>query len=102
MCAVASSGICFIYFSRFFFFFFKQKTAYEILHSHYWLSGVAAMQLARRWDVPHITMFHTLGRLKQLANPNEIEPSIRLEMERRLIEGSISFGLASSFKRPSV
>ena len=64
----------------------SENTQYEILHSHYWLSGVAAMQLARRWDVPHITMFHTLGRLKQLANPNEIEPSIRLEMERRLIQ----------------
>ncbi len=64
----------------------SEDTPYDILHSHYWLSGVAAMQLARRWDVPHITMFHTLGRLKQLANPNEIEPSIRLEMERWLIQ----------------
>jgi len=64
----------------------SENTPYDILHSHYWLSGVAAMQLARRWEVPHITMFHTLGRLKQLANPNEIEPSIRLEMERRLIQ----------------
>src|SRR5260370_6407755 len=67
-------------------FFFKQKTAYEILHSHYWLSGVAAMQLARRWDIPHVTMFHTLGHLKQLTYPGLPEPFIRLEMERRLIK----------------
>lgn len=59
---------------------------YDVLHSHYWLSGVAAMQLSRRWDVPHVTMFHTLGRLKQLANPNESEPQIRLEWEQRLIQ----------------
>jgi D-inositol-3-phosphate glycosyltransferase len=59
---------------------------YDVLHSHYWLSGVAAMQLAQRWDVPHITMFHTLAHLKQLANPNEAESSLRLEMERRLIQ----------------
>jgi D-inositol-3-phosphate glycosyltransferase len=58
---------------------------YDILHSHYWLSGLAAMQLARRWDVPHVTMFHTLGRLKQLAHPNGSEPPLRLEMEQRLI-----------------
>jgi D-inositol-3-phosphate glycosyltransferase len=64
----------------------SEKTRYDLLHSHYWLSGVAGMQLAQRWDIPHITMFHTLGYLKQLANPNEIEPSIRLEMERRLIQ----------------
>src|SRR6266705_1630192 len=64
----------------------SEATQYDILHSHYWLSGVAAMQLAQRWDVPHVTMFHTLGYLKQLANPNEKEPFIRLEMERRLIQ----------------
>src|SRR5712691_4261895 len=67
---------------------FRQSEAkqYDILHSHYWLSGVAAMRLAQRWDIPHVTMFHTLGRLKQLANPNEPEPAFRLEMERRLIQ----------------
>ena len=59
--------------------------SYDILHSHYWLSGIAAMQLAQRWDVPHVTMFHTLGRLKQLAHPNGLEPPLRLEMEQRLI-----------------
>ena len=59
---------------------------YDIVHSHYWLSGVAAAQLAQRWDVPHVTMFHTLGRLKQLANPREPEPLLRLEMEQHLIQ----------------
>ncbi len=39
----------------------SEKIRYDILHSHYWLSGVMAMQLAQLWDVPHITMFHTLG-----------------------------------------
>lgn len=59
---------------------------YDIVHSHYWLSGIVGMQLAQRWDVPHITMFHTLARLKQLANPTEPEPQLRLEMEQRLIQ----------------
>jgi D-inositol-3-phosphate glycosyltransferase len=59
---------------------------YDVLHSHYWLSGVAASHLARRWDIPHVTMFHTLARLKQLANPHEKEPILRLEMEQQLIK----------------
>jgi len=63
----------------------SEAAQYDILHSHYWLSGLAAMQLAQRWDIPHVTMFHTLGRLKQLARPGEPEPALRLEMERRLI-----------------
>lgn len=63
----------------------SEAAQYDILHSHYWLSGMAAMQLAQRWDIPHVAMFHTLGRLKQLAHPGEPEPALRLEMERRLI-----------------
>ena len=59
---------------------------YDVIHSHYWLSGVAAMQLAWRWNIPHITMFHTLARLKQQANPHEEESPLRLHMEQRLIQ----------------
>jgi D-inositol-3-phosphate glycosyltransferase len=59
---------------------------YDLVHSHYWLSGVAAMQLAAQWDIPHVTMFHTLARLKQLAHPDEPEPPLRLFMEQRIIQ----------------
>src|SRR5947209_6549721 len=34
----------------------SEALEYDILHSHYWLSGVAAMHLEQRWDVPHVTM----------------------------------------------
>lgn len=64
----------------------KEACQYDLIHSHYWLSGVAGMRLARLWDVSHITTFHTLARLKQLAHPNEPEPPLRLEMEQRLIQ----------------
>lgn len=61
---------------------------YDMLHSHYWLSGTAALRLAHLWSIPHITMFHTLAHLKQLANPDQPEPFIRIEMERHLIQQS--------------
>jgi D-inositol-3-phosphate glycosyltransferase len=64
----------------------REQRTYNVLHSHYWLSGVAAQRLARRWKIPHVTMFHTLAHLKQLANPQEGEPTLRLEMERHLIQ----------------
>lgn len=64
----------------------RASQRYDALHSHYWLSGVAAMELAQRWHVPHITMFHTLAHLKQLANPDAHESPLRLEMERCLIK----------------
>ncbi len=63
----------------------RESIRYLVLHSHYWLSGVAGLKLACYWAVPHVMMFHTLGRLKQLANPEVAEPSLRLEMEQLLI-----------------
>ncbi|MBO0779590.1 MAG: glycosyltransferase [Ktedonobacteraceae bacterium] len=65
----------------------KEGLRYDVLHSHYWLSGVAAHHLARIWDVPHVTMFHTLARLKELASQDTgTEPALRLEMEQRLLQ----------------
>ena len=64
----------------------KEHIHYDVIHSHYWLSGAAALQLSQRWAIPHIIMFHTLAHLKLLANPEETEPFNRLEMERRLIK----------------
>src|SRR5258708_12013181 len=64
----------------------RESQHYDVLHSHYWVSGIAAMWLAGRWDIPHVTMFHTLARLKQLANPGEPELQLRLDLEQRLIQ----------------
>ncbi len=77
----------------------SQGLQYDVLHSHYWLSGVAGMQLAKKWDIPHITMFHTLAYLKQLAHPGEPEPLIRLDMERRLIKNVDRIIAATSDER---
>ena len=63
----------------------REGIHYDLIHSHYWISGVTAMRLACHWGIPHITMFHTLGRLKQMANPDAPEPPLRLEMEQRLL-----------------
>jgi D-inositol-3-phosphate glycosyltransferase len=63
----------------------QEARRYDAVHSHYWLSGVAGMRLACHWKIPHLIMFHTLARLKQLANPQESELPLRLEMEQRLI-----------------
>lgn len=45
---------------------FAERSAhpYDVVHSHYWLSGVAGLKLARLWDAPHVAMFHTVERLK--------------------------------------
>ena len=61
---------------------------YDLIHSHYWMSGLAAEKLARNWNVPVVQMFHTLGKLKQLIaqNPEEAEGDYRIQGESRAIE----------------
>ncbi len=55
---------------------------YDVVHSHYWVSGAAGIELARRWRVPHVVMFHTLGEVKNRVRPAEHEPQSRIEIER--------------------
>jgi D-inositol-3-phosphate glycosyltransferase len=57
---------------------------YDIVHSHYWLSGLLGLRLRQRWGTPLVNMFHTLGELKRRANGGSEEPAVRIEVERRV------------------
>ena len=57
---------------------------YDLLHSHYWLSGRVALRLQERWGLPHVTMFHTLGEVKNRARVTEHEAPLRIRVEHRL------------------
>ena len=39
----------------------EEGVSYDLIHSHYWLSGLAGVELSRTWSVPHATTFHTLA-----------------------------------------
>lgn len=58
---------------------------YDLIHSHYWLSGRVGTWLAQHWQVPQVTMFHTLGEAKNRARLGEHEHQVRIESERRII-----------------
>ncbi|GAB4123129.1 MAG: glycosyltransferase [Roseiflexaceae bacterium] len=64
-----------------------EDLSYDLIHSHYWLSGEAALGLRRAWRVPIVHMFHTLGALKnQIARgAEERETAQRVAIERRLM-----------------
>ena len=63
---------------------------YDLVHAHYWLSGLAGSELKTRWNVPLVTMFHTLALLKNrvLLDPADREPAERVEGERRVVASS--------------
>ena len=57
---------------------------YDILHSHYWLSGLIGKQLKEKWNIPHISMFHTLAAMKNRTGIGAEEPELRLAGERQI------------------
>lgn len=63
---------------------------YDLIHCHYWMSGIAAKQLQEKWHVPIISMFHTLGVMKNriAQTPAEIEGDYRINGEKQVIEAS--------------
>ena len=63
---------------------------YDLIHSHYWLSGLVGLQLRRQWQIPMVHMFHTLARMKsRVAQSLEEEPSsLRLEAETEILRSA--------------
>lgn len=59
---------------------------YDLVFSHYWLSGWVGEYLQQWWQVPHIIMFHTLGAVKNKIGIGEDEPELRVETERDLAQ----------------
>ena len=63
----------------------RQHLAYDLIHSHYWLSGWVGAALAREWEVPHVTTFHTLAEIKTRARVGEGEAGPRSTTESRIV-----------------
>ena len=63
---------------------------YDLIHSHYWMSGVAASALAESWQVPIVQMFHTLGLMKNriARTPEEMEGAYRINGETDVIQAA--------------
>jgi len=62
---------------------------YDLIHSHYWLSGLVAESLSEVWSgIRIVHMFHTLGHMKNRVaqSPGERVPIERIEGESRVIK----------------
>ena len=61
---------------------------YDILHSHYWMSGIAAAALSDAWGgTPMVSMFHTLGEMKNriARTESEREGAYRIDGEKQVL-----------------
>lgn len=55
----------------------------DVIHANYWLSGVAGLLLKQRLQLPLVTTFHTLARVKAISG--DPEPEKRAEAEARVM-----------------
>jgi D-inositol-3-phosphate glycosyltransferase len=58
---------------------------YDLIHSHYWLSGLTGKRLQQWWGIPHVMGFHTLGAVKNAIGIGEGEPDLRITAEKELV-----------------
>ena len=67
---------------------FRRRDAldYDLAHSHYWISGQVGEWVQRRWQVPHLLTFHSLGMVKKRVLNIPQEPDLRMEVEKRLAQ----------------
>ncbi len=61
---------------------------YDIVHSHYWLSGQVGWLASDRWAVPLVHTAHTLAAVKNaaLADGDSPEPPLRAVGEQQVVD----------------
>ncbi|MCP2362363.1 D-inositol-3-phosphate glycosyltransferase [Nonomuraea thailandensis] len=61
---------------------------YDVIHSHYWLSGQVGWLAKERWGVPLVHTMHTMAKVKNLllAQGDKPEPQARVVGEQQVVE----------------
>jgi D-inositol-3-phosphate glycosyltransferase len=65
----------------------RARHSYDVVHSHYWLSGQVGWLASDRWDVPLVHTMHTLAKVKNanLAPGDTPEPAGRTIGEEQVV-----------------
>ena len=63
---------------------------YDVIHSHYWLSGKVAMPAAKELSIHLVHTMHTTARVKNLnlAEGESPEPMIRVQGETQVVQAA--------------
>lgn len=63
---------------------------YQILHSHYWISGQLGWMLSERTSIPLVHTMHTMARVKNLnmAEGESPEPAVRAIGEEQIVKNA--------------
>ncbi len=63
---------------------------YDLIHSHYWLSGQVGWLASERWNVPLVHSMHTMAKVKNrdLADGDAPEPAMRVIGEEQVVQAA--------------
>lgn len=63
---------------------------FDLIHSHYWLSGQVGWLASERWQVPLVHTMHTMARVKnaELAAGDTPEPEVRVIGEQQVVDAA--------------
>ncbi|MCK9495303.1 MAG: glycosyltransferase [Dehalococcoidia bacterium] len=73
----------------------EQPWPYDVVHANFWMSGMTARELKRRFDIPFIITFHALGKVRRIYQGDAdgfaddrlaIEESLVAEADRVIAE----------------
>jgi D-inositol-3-phosphate glycosyltransferase len=67
-----------------------ERGHFDLVHSHYWLSGQVGALLRDRWSVPLVHTMHTMAKVKnaQLADGDTPEPLSRVLGEEQVVDAA--------------
>ena len=82
----------------------EKKHSYDLVISHYWLSGVIGKKLCENWETPLIIRFHTLGKQKKdvLNNYAFSENKNRIKTEENLCNFSNAIIVSSKNEKKTI
>ncbi len=68
----------------------REAGYYDLVHSHYWLSGQVGWLAKERWNVPLVHSMHTMAKVKNasLAEGDSPEPAMRSIGEAQVVEAA--------------
>jgi D-inositol-3-phosphate glycosyltransferase len=64
----------------------NEHLTYDVVHSHYWLSGRLGTWAQNDWNRPHVVTFHTLGESKNRVGIGNREPALRIANEKEIVQ----------------
>jgi len=60
----------------------SQKKPYDLLHAHFWMSGLVAMKIKQELGIPYVVTFHALGKVRRMYQGKSDDfPDARLDIE---------------------